>query len=477
MNRSLLEKRLSLRSDFIITGVNGIGTVLGIFVVSGYLARTLGLDALGEYLLVRRTVTSSLGVLLFGLNVALPALIAKNEERGFGDAAVAIFALGTVPLIFLIAAIANFDFLTLRITPSYILFTTGFCLLTVAYALYRGHLNMVGANLLQLIAGTVVSIVAAYLASSVDQLLLMIGLGMMVISGFAFLHRNRGFHITRITGRETTTLLKFGLVRVPGLLFQFFLLAGAPLLAFSYISLTDQAFLNAGISLVRSFLMVVGPLGIVLLPRVSSGMSAGKNERLRANLSLLVKATLYHAAVIGLALSYLSGEILDLWLGGVTEKGIAASEILLLSVPFFVICVVLRSPIDGGSERGYNSGIYGVGVAVMIGVFLMKIWTDSDPLMAAAWAFLGGYIVAGVGSLLIGEKLFKLKVLTGRYVISLAIALLSVLILFWLNPWTGVWKLSIFFGSVIMLSLLQFFFSKEKWVVALREILGRKPSM
>ena len=195
----MLEKRLSLRTDFFITGLNGVGTVLGIFVVSGYLARSLGLDALGEYLLVRRTVTASLGVLLFGLNVALPALIAKNDGRGFGDSAAAIFALGTLPLILLIGSVSHFGFIAVPVSLPYILFTVGFCLLTLAYALFRGHLNMVGANLLQLIAGTVVSMAAAYLASSVEHLLLMIGLGMTLISGVAFLQRNRGIRPARIS--------------------------------------------------------------------------------------------------------------------------------------------------------------------------------------------------------------------------------------------------------------------------------------
>ena len=41
MSPSLLEKRLSLKADFLVTGLNGIGTVVGIFIVSGYLARTV----------------------------------------------------------------------------------------------------------------------------------------------------------------------------------------------------------------------------------------------------------------------------------------------------------------------------------------------------------------------------------------------------------------------------------------------------
>ena len=105
MSPSLLEKRLSLKADFLVTGLNGIGTVVGIFIVSGYLARTLGLEALGEYLLVRRIVTAVLGVLLLGMNVALPTFLARNEGRGYGDAAFSVFLLGTLPLIVLLTLV------------------------------------------------------------------------------------------------------------------------------------------------------------------------------------------------------------------------------------------------------------------------------------------------------------------------------------------------------------------------------------
>ena len=334
---------------------------------------------------------------------------------------------------------------------------------------------MVGANLLQLFAGTLVSMIAAYLATSVEQLLLIIGLGMTFISGVAFYQRNRGIRRSRLSWQDTATLLRFGLVRVPGLLFQFFLLAGAPLLALTYLSLIDQAFLNAGISLVRSLLIVVGPLGIVLLPQVSSRIGGEGEARLRSNLTLLVKATFYYAAVIGLALSNLSGEILDLWLGSVTEAGTSASELLLLSVPFFVLCVILRSPIDAGSFRGYNSLIYGVGVVTMIGIFFSAIRSDSNPLIAAAWTFLGGHIVAGVASLIVVKKIFNLKIFSLSYVFSMIIALLTLFILFALNPYTGISKLFISFGSVFLLCLIHFSLSKEQWTVQLRDLLRKKP--
>ena len=178
----MLEKKLSLRNDFIVTGLNGISTVFGLFLVSGYMARSLGLDILGEYLFLRRIVTSFVGVLLLGMNITIPILIAKNRNSAIGDAAIIIFLFVTVPIIFGLKGLGNFYFFSGSLSLPHTLFILGFCFLTLTYSLYRGHLNLLGANLLQFIAGTIFSIISVYIATSLEQFLLIIGSSMFFLS-------------------------------------------------------------------------------------------------------------------------------------------------------------------------------------------------------------------------------------------------------------------------------------------------------
>ena len=476
MSPSLLEKRLSLKADFLVTGLNGIGTVVGIFIVSGYLARTLGLDVLGEYLLVRRIVTAVLGVLLLGMNVALPALLARNEGRGYGDAAFSVFLLGTLPLIVLLTFVVTECFVESDRAVPYMVYGVGFCALTLAYALYRGHMNMIGANLLQFTAGTVVSLVAVVAAKSIGQLFIMIGLSMIILSFSAFFVRNGGVNPKKVTKINTGEMLTFGVVRIPGFIFQFFLLAGVPLLSLSYLSLTDQAFLNAGISLVRVFLVVVGPLGIILLPRISHAVSGGIDDRLRSNLSLLIRGTFYYGMLTGFVLSQLSSEILIIWLGEVTDRAASAATILLISVPFFVLSAVLRSPIDAGAQRGYNSLIYGAGAIAMAGSFYLSIVMNTDPFISAAIAFLTGHTISGMGSFIVARKLFDLKVFELQFVASAAVTLFVtvgvLMVLARMTSGTSTVVSSLF--SLGVVTFLHFFFSREAWVKTLRNAVGIK---
>ena len=472
----MLEKRLSLKADFLVTGLNGIGTVVGIFIVSGYLARTLGLEALGEYLFVRRIVTAALGVLLLGMNVALPALIARNKSSGYGDVAFAVFQLGTLPLIVLLTFVVTEGFIESDRAVPYMVYGVGFCALTLAYALYRGHMNMIGANLLQFTAGTVVSLVAVVAAKSIGQLFIMIGLSMIILSFSAFFVRNGGVNPKKVTKINTGEMLTFGVVRIPGFIFQFFLLAGVPLLSLSYLSLTDQAFLNAGISLVRVFLVVVGPLGIILLPRISHAVSEGIDDRLRSNLSLLIRGTFYYGMLTGFVLSQLSSEILIIWLGEVTDRAASAATILLISVPFFVLSAVLRSPIDAGAQRGYNSLIYGAGAIAMAGSFYLSIVMNTDPFISAAIAFLIGQTFSGIGSFIVSRKLFNLKVFELHFVASAAVTLFVtvgvLMVLARMTSGTSTVVSSLF--SLGVVTFLHFFFSREAWVKTLRNAVGIK---
>lgn len=471
--RSLLEKRLSLRTDFLITGLNGVGTVLGIFVVSGYLARSLGLDALGEYLLVRRTVTALLGVLLLGMNVALPALLARDEEKRYGDAAFALFLVGTLPLIAVASIVVAKSFMGEKVIP-YLVFGTGFCALTLTYALYRGHFNMIGANLLQFTAGTVVSVLAVIAARSIDQLLVMIGIPMIALSLTAYLVRNRGVVPKRISKEITREMLAFGAVRIPSFIFQFFLLAGVPLISLSYLSLAEQAYLNAGISLVRVFLIVVGPLGIVLLPRISQAVSKGVNESLSSNLSLLIRVALFYGLMTGLVLNQLSGEILSVWLGEVTDRASGAIALLLFSIPVFVLSAVLRSPIDAGASSGYNSLIYGAGATFMALSFFLLLRMGVDPFISATAAFLSGQTVSGIGSFIVAKKLFHLQVFDLRFIMSLLItlALTMGVVISILRMTTDGVTLIVSLMVLCTAICLHFFFSRESWVVELRSTIG-----
>ena len=95
---NILNKKLSLKYDIIVTLINGIIVIGGIFILNGLIARLHGLDVLGEFLLIKRTISSSMGILLLGLNIALPNYLSRKFDKTYADNSYVLFMIATIPL-------------------------------------------------------------------------------------------------------------------------------------------------------------------------------------------------------------------------------------------------------------------------------------------------------------------------------------------------------------------------------------------
>ena len=215
----------------------------------------------------------------------------------------------------------------------------------------------------------------------------------------------------------------------------------------------------------------MGPLGIILLPRVSSALSKGIDESLRKKLSLLIQFTLFYGTITSIALSQFSNIILSLWLGTSTSLAGKASEILLLSTPGFLLCAILRSPIDAIAHKGYNSFIYAIGVGGLIGTFLLMISIDIEPILASAWAFFSGYLFSAIASYLVASKIFSLNIFSKEYIASIIISNLTIYGIITLIPFEGNLRILVSMIVFVILMSSHLLISKEEWLVRFRTVL------
>ena len=190
--KNLLNKQLSFRKDLILTVINGFIVLFGIFLLNGYIARVFGIEYLGEYLLVRRVVFSLVAILLFGMNIGLPSLIARKIAN-IGDIGFLIFLIFTIPLALIISIFMHYDMIgdfPKLSYSSYFLFITGISLQFLTYGLYRGHLNMIGANLIQFISTALIPIGIFLFNFSLEKSLLWIGVLLIIFNLKHYLVRN-----------------------------------------------------------------------------------------------------------------------------------------------------------------------------------------------------------------------------------------------------------------------------------------------
>lgn len=477
LNSNPLDYRMSLKGDLLVTVINAIAVFFGIFILYGLLARFMGIDALGDFLLVRRTALGLLGVFLVGTNVGLSYYISQGEEDGYGPAALLVFAALTLPLIVLVSWFLHLDIL--KGFPNELAFPFGvfalaYALQFLAYGLLRGHLNMVGANLLQLMGTGLIPLAAfaIFYSRGVSAILVAIGVGTLLFSALVYLIK-LGWGPYAFAGKRVRQLLSYGSQRLPSLAGQFILLGGVPLLILNASSKAEIAYVISGINMVRLFMVVVGPVGIILLPRISKAMARGEQARIAQPLKILCQAILLVGVPAALFLSVNSAILLEVWLGTESAVGTRAVQLIVLALPFYLLMEVLRAPIDAASPSGYNSITYGVAALTLLAVFFALRMGGLPSTEAGIISFIVGHLVAAIISLYYAYKFFGISIVSGWYLIILAgTAALALLLFYSVNALVPGFT-SLLVSGLALVIVLGLIFSKSRleWVAGFRSLL------
>ena len=429
----IFSHKLSFKSDFIVTFLNGLIVIGGVFILNGLIARIHGLELLGEFLFIKRTLSAVVGILLIGMNVGLPNYLSRNFQRSFGDISFILFIIVTIPLtVILIISILWFDITGFYSEHFwiYIIFSLGISAQFITYALYRGYMNMIGANIFQLLGTAIIPIIVFTFVIDLYEGLSWIGSCVLIVMIFAFIIRNKGINIHEINFEQSKKIIIYGLERIPSFVAQFILLAGIPLFLAQTVNFESVAYFNSSLSLVRLSLIIVNPIGMVLLPRISNKIASGAMDDVANFLNIFLKAGIVFS-VIGTAYCYINAPlILSFWLGEVSDTGITILRLTILALPFYTLSGLTRSPIDAVSEKGYNSLIYGLAAVVLITIIFIGKTLGFDLLTTALVSFIISHIVAGLlGAFFIQRfyhnKLWNLELIRDIVIGTLIIFLIS----------------------------------------------------
>ena len=470
----IFSHKLSFKSDFIVTFLNGLIVIGGIFILNGLIARIHGLELLGEFLLIKRTLSAVVGILLIGMNVGLPNYLSRNFQRSFGDISFILFIIVTIPLtVILIISILWFDITGFYSEHFwiYIIFSLGISAQFITYALYRGYMNMIGANIFQLLGTAIIPIIVFTFVIDLYEGFSWIGSCVLIVMIFAFIIRNKGINIHEINFEQSKKIIIYGLERIPSFVAQFILLAGIPLFLAQTVNFESVAYFISSLSLVRLSLIIVNPIGMVLLPRISNKIASGAMDDVANFLNIFLKAGIVFS-VIGTAYFYINAPlILTFWLGEVSETGITILRLTILALPFYTFSGLTRSPIDAVSEKGYNSLIYGLAAVVLITIIFIGKTLGFDLLTTALVSFIISHIVAGLlGAYFIQRfyhnKLWNLELIRDIVIGTLIIFLISHL--FSLLNISTVSQLITTSVIYVIVGIIIFKYSKTGWLADLK---------
>lgn len=374
--------------DLVMTLGAEAGAVLSGLILTSMVSRWLGARALSEYLLLRRVLSWMVSGTLLGLATGLPRYVAyaaghrERDEAGYFLAAsicMTVAAIATGLLMVLYRSVcAQWIFGNRQETG----LVMALALLLVGYAIhravtgyYRGLLDMVRANILELCNAAllpVVVVVALFRSQPIGMMMFVTG-GLMAIIAMIFavpvMRRVwRRDELAKLRKR-CTELLKYSVPRVPGEFGSATLMALGPMLAAHYMKIAQVSPLLLGLNMLMVIGYAAGPLGVILLSKVSMMLGKNQHGEVQMRMRLLVAAVMEVAAFTCMQLVVFADVVVRAWVGPGFENQMGVIRLVLLAIPFYLFYVALRSTIDAASVKPLNTA----NVLMSLAVYLLLI--------------------------------------------------------------------------------------------------------
>jgi O-antigen/teichoic acid export membrane protein len=388
--------------------------------LTALVSRWMGAHPLAEYLLLRRVLSWSVAATLLGLATGLPRYVAhsagsmEGEEPAYFLAALVCMiptAIAAAAVMILNRAVFAYwlfgDAQESGLVVALALLLFGFSIHRGVYGYYRGLLDMVRANLLEVTNSAILPLAVVVLLARSRTVPFMMGLTGVVMAMAAALFAlpvlgQLRWSALSSLARRCRKLLAYGVPRVPGEFGAAAITALGPMLAVHFIRLTKVSPLLLGLNILLVIGYAAGPLGTVLLSKVS--MMLGRNERaaVQARLRLLLAGVVEVSVFACFQLAVFADVVVRVWVGPGFADQMDVVRLVLLAVPPYLFFMVLRSTIDAATVKPYNTANVTASLALYVGLILLCIRI-----------FPGRFLLAGIAASLLVSQLL-LALLTAR---------------------------------------------------------------
>ena len=374
--------------DLVMTLGTEAGAVLSGLILTSMVSRWLGARALSEYLLLRRVLSWMVSGTLLGLATGLPRYVAyaaghrEQEDAGYFLAAsicmtAAAIATGVLMVLYRSTCaqwlFGNRQETGLVMALALLLF--GYAIHRAVTGYYRGLLEMVRANVLELCNAAllpVLVVLALFRSQPIGMMMFVTG-GLMAVIATLFavpiMRRvcRRG-ELVKLR-RRCTELLKYSVPRVPGEFGLATLMTLGPMLAAHYMQIAQVSPLLLGLNMLMVIGYAAGPLGVILLSKVSMMLGKNQHGEVQQRMRLLVAAIMEVAVFTCMQLVVFADVVVRAWVGPGFENQMCVIRLVLLAIPFYLFYVALRSTIDAATVKPLNTA----NVLISLAVYLVLI--------------------------------------------------------------------------------------------------------
>lgn len=435
--------KFKLRSVFkymSLTFVTEAITLVAFLYIYRLIGKNLGPEGVGEYSLLTRAIAVLSPLLLLGLGMGIPRYIAMSRDKEQRSPYVKIMSVVVVlTLIFLIFMnllkgsfakifFGNIGYVDLILPLS--LFLGGIVLHSLVYSYFRGRLLVNAFNLLQVINLSIVPLIILIIFENITiaKLISLVGITISIISlGFSLFFAKEFFTPTKKAQfkKSSKDLFRYSLPRIPGS----FALSGffsiGPIFAAHFASVKEAGYLSIGQRLLSVVGASIAPLGLILLPKISSMIIQERHEEIKENLNYLIGASIQLSIFVSFQLIIFADTIIKYWLGSEFADAVPVMRIASCSLFFYLFYRTVASVLDATKITPINT----INLFISLGIFLASsgillfMVKSFSPIISLSFALMLGLICLGILTYISIRKLYPEKLIKDLKYLLIAIGI------------------------------------------------------
>jgi O-antigen/teichoic acid export membrane protein len=396
-----------LKRDFTTTFITEALVVAGYLLTFRLVANALGTSGFGEYALARRTLAVLVPLGALSLDVAVARYVAyavsegSERARRYAPAGIALVlaavAILSAVLLLFSGPLAALFFGSARysnlVTPMPLLLLGG-SLHGIAYGHLRGRSLILWANVLMALNQALVPVLAIVLfGSSVENILLAMGIGWIVVSVvfLAFVPMSLGDPWPQVK-----QLLRYGVPRLPGDLLRLTVFALPSLLVAHVADITSAGGVAFAVAAVGMLGTALAPVGFVMLPVAARLMAQGSIPELRQHVVQIAQVTAIALFAAIVVVELFAPQIVSLYLG---PRFAGTADSLRVIVPAALpwgLYMSLGSVIDAHHVNPVNARNMGIAFGVFLPVAGALTLFHAPALWIAAAFVLSLYVLGAL---------------------------------------------------------------------------------
>lgn len=458
------------------------------------MAEALSKEYFGIFMVIRRIVGVGAPLITLNLGVGLARYVSYEREKEKEFLNASLWAIGIIFLLVIIISIIFRDQLSLIFftTSNHSLFVvlTAFFLFsygtyTISYAFFRGRQEMNRANRMQVLYylfPVIAGLLLWQLFTDQYSKILSFYLFSFSLWGIALgaVYMWQQVHFGRLPAiikdiKSVKALFFYSLSRIPSGFFLA-LVFGIPVFVASHkISLVAAGYVGIAVAIVRLMEIFATPFNLLFLPKFAEIKKNNVEGEISDKVSIVTSFIFTALPLVAVASYGLAEYAVIIFFG---DKYISAAQsvsvVMLFSV-FYVSYALIRGILDGLFSFPYVNVICLAGLlTTAISTFLFH-----DSVLVLALDFGLGLLVMGVTAVCILMKRTNSYVQLNEILVSLIVASLTFVLLFFLDKWLEftifneyiTFGVKILYRAILLLAVFWFYWKpKSLWV---RELIYR----